>query len=445
MRPTRGQVSLRTRLALITALAVLLAVLLAAAALYLVTSRFVQQANLDRLSAAGSVVAERVNAAVQTGMPGRLTSAATLLGEDTPAGLGLQLTYAGELVTRTRGFPALGELAPGLYTARGGYVLARDLSGLGAGPVRLTLVLDRAATEDTRAGFTRALLIVLPLSLLLAALLGRWAAGRMLRPVAALSQAARQVGQSGGQSGELRRPVPGSDRSDELGVLAAALQTSYRQLADTREREQEFLRSAAHDLRSPLAALQARVQGALARERDAAHLRHELAEVGRDLGRLGTLSEGLLLLARDPGQLRCDPLDLRVVAAAEVDAARSRWPETDFDLSGPPLTVQGDRLLLGQALANLLANAAQHAPGSAVLVRLSGQTLSVEDHGPGVPTGLLPRLTEAFYRPDSARQGGGHGLGLAIVARVAGLHGAQLDLGNRPGGGFVVSLHFPSA
>ena len=126
------------------------------------------------------------------------------------------------------------------------------------------------------------------------------------------------------------------------------------------------------------------------------------------------------------------------------------------------VTVVGDRLLLGQAVSNLLENAHSHAPGAAVRVSLEQQAgralLSVHDNGPGVDAGVLARLGEAFYRPDSARsrdsarsqnsatrsvQGGGHGLGLAIVRHVARLHGGTLTLESAPGQGFTATLRLP--
>lgn len=257
-----------------------------------------------------------------------------------------------------------------------------------------------------------------------------------------------------GESGDLSRPLTGAGGHDELSRLAATLQESFRQLGETRGREVQFLRSAAHDLRGPLAALKTRVALSLGRERSAERYRQDLQEVGLDLSRLSTLAEHLLLLARNPQTLSRRQVRLQDVVADALDAARTRFPDTDLDMQAgqsEDLYVLGDRVLLGQAVGNLLQNTAHHAPASAVRVSLGQEggaaVLSVHDDGPGVEPAVLARLGEAFYRPDSSRSSGlpegGHGLGLAIVRHVAALHGGTLELESAPGQGFTARLRLP--
>ncbi|MDL2345935.1 HAMP domain-containing sensor histidine kinase, partial [Deinococcus sp. MIMF12] len=165
----------------------------------------------------------------------------------------------------------------------------------------------------------------------------------------------------------------------------------------------------AHDLRSPLAALTARVDAALTRDRGPERYRAELRELGTDLTRLSTLTNHLLLLARDPAALSREAVPLRDLAAEAVDRARELSPEADVDLIAPQaLTAYGDRVLLGQAVWNLTANALLHAPGAAVTVTVRGDgsggaEIEVRDDGPGVDAPTLARLGEAFYRPDASR------------------------------------------
>lgn len=228
------------------------------------------------------------------------------------------------------------------------------------------------------------------------------------------------------------------------------MQSSFARLADSRDREQAFLRAAAHDLRSPLAALQARVDSTLARERDPERYRQDLREVGRDITRLSTLANHLLLLARDPSAMAKAPVPLRDLAAEAVDRARELAPEADVDLYAPqPVIITGDRVLLGQAIWNLTMNAVKHAPEATVTVSVQsnpdgGASVSVQDDGPGVSANTLERLGEAFYRPDASRTGDGHGLGLALARRAAELHGGQLTLDSAPGKGFKATLHLPN-
>jgi len=444
-RPSRARhLSLRTRMALAAGLACVFVAVVLSFGLYVVAQRFVQQAQLDRLTSAATVLHERVENSLMFGR----YDIDDVMGRDVPGDIQLRASVGGTVVMSSRQFPGDLPLAvsPGVYRLGDRYVLAQRL-GPRSGYALLTLALSGQGTDDARRAFLRAVLFILPCVLLLACLAAWWAGGRMLRPIAALEQEARMIG----QSGDLTRPLPGTDGHDELSRLAGTLQASFRQLADTRAREVQFLRSAAHDLRSPLAALKTRVALSLSRDRDAARYRQDLHEIGTDLSRLATLTEHLLLLARNPQTLARRSVPLLGVAADAVDATRSRFPDTDLDLSGEQLTVQGDAVLLGQAVTNLLQNAVHHAPGSAVTLTLARQddwaTLRVHDDGPGVQGAVLDRLGEAFYRPDSARspgrEDGGHGLGLAIVRHVAALHGGHLDLHSTPGEGFTAVLRLP--
>jgi len=443
-------------MALSAGLACVFVALLLALGLYLVAQGFVQQAQLARLNSAALLLEGRVQNNLTFGQ----YDVGDLTRQDVPADIQVRVSLGRSVLIVSRQFPQGLPLnvTPGVYRLGDRYVLAQQLDSQ-SGYALLTLSLSSQGTDDARRAFLRAIFIILPVVLLLACLASWWVAGRMLRPVAALEQEARLIG----ESGDLTRPLTGAagsgeGRTDELSRLAATLQTSFRQLDETREREVQFLRSAAHDLRGPLAALTTRVSLSLSRERPPERYRQDLQEALRDVARLSTLAEHLLLLARNPQTLGRTPVGLQDVAAQAIDAARSLYPETDIDLRGGAVTVAGDRLLLGQALSNLLENAHRHAPGAAVLVRLGQQAgqalLSVHDTGPGVERSVLARLGEAFYRPDGARsdsgredannaRGSGHGLGLAIVRHVARLHGGTLTLESAPGQGFTATLRLP--
>lgn len=438
--------TLRARLTLWAALATALAVALVVAGLFVVVNQYLRAAQVAALLTATSAVQERIEGAAQ---PFVLLSGRDLEriadADEQTRNLELRLLGPGGSAQTPR-FPAGVEanLPPNVYALGDRLLVVRPLHD----GTLLTVVSNVPVLSQTRRAFGQALAWLLPTALGLSLLLGWTVAGRLLAPVRALEGAAREIG----AGGDLRRPVPGAGAGDELSRLALTLQEAFARLADAREREQDFVRAAAHDLRSPLAALTARVDATLARDRDAERYRMELREIGTDITRLADLANHLLLLARDPAALARGEVPLRDLAADAVDRARELRPEADVDLVAPaPVTVWGDRVLLGQAVWNLTANAVLHAPGATVTVTVGrdesgGGRVEVRDDGPGVPPDVLARLGEAFYRPDASRAAfgaGGHGLGLALVRRAAELHGGRLTLESPPGGGFVATLHLP--
>ncbi|CAM3814880.1 sensor histidine kinase [Deinococcus frigens] len=452
------RLTLRLRLALFSALATGVAALLVATGLFFAVNTFLRQAQIERLLTTSAVIAVRLEAALQRASdrnwpfgldgvairPADLENLADTRGEYRAFEVRIQGVQGGELsdVHTSRFPPGVPlDLPMGVGISGDQLLTVQRLRG---STLRLTVISDARALGEARQAFTRALAWLLPLALLLALGVGFFVAGRLLRPVRTLENAAREVG----EGAELRRPLPGAGQDDELARLALTLQGTFGRLADARDREQSFFRAAAHDLRSPLAALTARVEGSLARDRDPARYRSDLREIGTDITRLSTLTHHLLLLARDASQVARAPVPLRELAADAVDRARELAPEADVDLIAPqPVTVSGDRVLLGQAIWNLTMNAVRHAPGATVTVTLEQQqaaaSVTVHDDGPGVGADVLARLGEAFYRPDASRSGEGHGLGLALVRRAAELHGGTLTLSSAPGRGFTATLRLP--
>ena len=222
------------------------------------------------------------------------------------------------------------------------------------------------------------------------------------------------------------RPVEAAAAPEEARPLVSALNALLEEVAEANQNQQRFLANAAHQLRTPLAGLQAHTELALAR-----------AEPG------GGLAAGLV------------PIDLRQVVQGSADEwvhrAMARDLDLGFDLA--EARVLGDAFLLREALANLVHNSLEHTPaGGHVTVRTGLRTeggrplLEVEDEGPGIPPAERERVLERFYRVPGTK-GTGSGLGLAIVREIAGLHGAEVEIGEpRAGGrGCRVALIFPAA
>ncbi len=432
----RAHESLRRRFALRIAAVAGLVIAAVAIALYLVLASFLEAGGERDLQA----LVERIDVELEHDEPMEI-------GDDFPRDVAVRLVVGGQVRAATPGFPDLSVTQePGYRIDDDHQVLVVDGRSEGF-PFVLQLASDATGVRRPLQAYLSALVWILPLATLGIALASAVTAGGLIAPLADLERAARAVG----HPDDLRRPLPGTAARDELGRLARTLQRTFGRLADAAEREQAFTRAAAHDLRSPLAAVRVRVQTALARPRDADAYRDVLRELDHDVARLARLTDQLLLLARDPEGFVARPLDLTPLAAEAVERARSRHPDVilEFDAQGR-VPVAGDPELLAHVLDNLLDNALRHGGGADTTVSVTtgddGRPwLRVHDEGPGVPAEVLERLGRPFFRADAARSSGGSGLGLSIVQRLAGLHGAEVTFASTPGQGFTADVHFPPA
>jgi signal transduction histidine kinase len=243
----------------------------------------------------------------------------------------------------------------------------------------------------------------------------------------------------------------GVTRNDELGATAAALDAMIEQLADAEELRRHddharraLLAAVGHDLRTPLAALQAAIealQDGLAADPD-----RYLRSMSHDVAHLRGLVDDLFLLARiEAGELTLEhqPVDLTELADETIEAmepvARRQHVELRLETAGR-VPVLGGPEALGRVMRNLVDNAIRHAPAAShVVVRVlngDGATVEVIDDGPGFDPELLPAAFDTFARADPSRNRdtGGAGLGLAIAKGVIEAHGGHIWAAPGPGG-----------
>ena len=250
------------------------------------------------------------------------------------------------------------------------------------------------------------------------------------------------------------RAVPEEQAPREVRPVVHELNELLARLADSMENQQRFVANAAHQLRTPLAALQAQVES-MRRERAAGKGDADLERLHAATRRIAHLAHQLLALARvEPGgveRLPPQPADLAALVAEAVDdwigsADRGRI-DIGFELE--PARVLGEPFLLRELLANLVDNALRYTPsGGSVTVRTGVRDgvsfADVEDTGPGIPPAERERVFERFYRVKGAG-GEGTGLGLAIVREIALRHGAQARVVTpASGSGTLVEVRFPS-
>jgi two-component system sensor histidine kinase QseC len=298
------------------------------------------------------------------------------------------------------------------------------------------------ARREIAAGVATGLLAPLAFALPALGLLAWLVIARALRPLRALG--AQVAAREPDSLGALAAPnAPG-----EVLPLVASLNALFARVARMIEHERRFTADAAHELRTPLAALKTQAQVALGATGDAER-RRALENVLAGCERASRLVEQLLTLARlEPGELRerARRFDLREVARrtlAEV-APATLAKSVDLELAeGAPESVEGYPELVSILIRNLVDNAVRYGPvGGAVRVEIADGALSVTDQGPGIAPEERARVGERFYRV-LGNEASGSGLGLSIVRRVAEIHGAAVRLEDGPEGkGLRVTVAF---
>ncbi len=241
-----------------------------------------------------------------------------------------------------------------------------------------------------------------------------------------------------------------SRRRDEIGDLTRAFDRMAERIETLLTAERRLLQDISHELRSPLARLSFAAElTKTAEDRNAA-----AARIKKEIDRLTNLVGGLLQVTRvegDPASRTIEAVDLDRLLHDLLDASRieagARGCRLQFDRNGT-VAVQGDRELLRRAIENILRNAIRYAPeNSTVEVKLETDggkaSITVRDHGPGVPAEMLAKIFQPFFRVDDSRDSytGGVGLGLAIAYRAVVTHHGRVTAENaRPGLRVVVEL-----
>ncbi|MEU1390820.1 MULTISPECIES: HAMP domain-containing sensor histidine kinase [unclassified Nonomuraea] len=310
--------------------------------------------------------------------------------------------------------------SPALWAQPADYAVAGLQVSTPTGPATLWSRVSLDGVQKAVQALYGALLPGVPALLLVVAGMTWFSVGRALAPVAAIRA---KVADITARDLHQRVPVPGS--KDEIAALATTVNGTLDRLETAVGRHKRFVADAAHELRSPIATLRARLE--LAEQSELT--REALADVER----LQSLAADLLMLAKlDAGEpLRSDELDLGQVAAEESLRARRR-PEIRVELDvEPDVVLNGSRAHLDRLVTNLADNAVRHA-ASAVRVRVRAEegqaVLEVHDDGPGIPPEQREAVFGRFTRLDEARarDAGGAGLGLPIARDIAHLHGGTL-------------------
>ena len=328
--------------------------------------------------------------------------------------------------------------------------LAADAAGA---PGYLQIAMDRAREESLLVVYRTWLGVILAVSLLACALVGRAIARAGMRPIEDIGRTAGGIG-----STTLAERIDVSGLPAELASLAMAFNTMLARLEESFTRVSRFSDDVAHELRTPVNNLRGEIEVALGQPRSDEAYREVLGSCLEECARLSRIIQSLLFLARadevgaglarertDVGQALNDVREFYEAAAADADVS--------LVLSvSDGLEAMLDRTLFQQAAGNLISNAIAHTPpGGCIALEAALEsgvlTVRVRDTGSGIGREHLPYVFDRFYRVDRSRAGSPQnvGLGLAVVRSIVERHGGRASIASEPGLGVAVTLTFAPA
>jgi len=308
---------------------------------------------------------------------------------------------------------------------------------------------DTLELERLEQGVTRALLASAGASVLFALGVGWLVARGIARRVAAMNTALESVA-----AGDVSRRLPGAEVPDEFGRLAASTNATLARLEAAMRGLRRVSGDLAHDLRTPLSRLRNRLDAALASAASQSDWRAAVERAIADTDEVLEIFAAILRIAEVESGARQSgfaELDLSAALADIFEAFQEEAEASGHVLESaiePGLVLRGDRALLQQACANLLANALRHTPaGTRVRLGLRRQgsliVIEVADSGPGVSEEDRGKLATPFLRLEESRNTQGHGLGLALARAVAELHGGRLEFADAAPG-LVARISLPA-
>jgi heavy metal sensor kinase len=311
------------------------------------------------------------------------------------------------------------------------------------------------SVQTTVRDFTRAYFLLLPGLIILAGGFGWLLAGRAIRPLNSVAQAAQEIT---GSNLSLNIPLRGA--GDELDRLIENFNRMAARLHQNFEQIRRFSTDVSHELRTPLTAIRGQLEVALFTAQTPEQYRDAMVNALEDVEKLSSIVRALLLLSQaESGQLALQkaPLDMATLATDVVDQfqipAEERGVKLTADLH-PGTLILGDHTQIERLLSNLLSNAIKYTPPNGRVSVSAGPAdtpgwaqLIVEDTGVGIPAENLPHIFDRFYRVRSADTSvvPGLGLGLSFVAWIVEVHGGRIDVASNPGEGSKFTVLLPLA
>ena len=317
------------------------------------------------------------------------------------------------------------------------------------------VVLRASRSEERLRGQLREVLVVLvlglPLVVVLAGVGGFILARRALAPIDRLASDAQRI-----TAERLHERLTAPNQTDEIGRLTTVINDMFARLESSFDQLRRFTADASHELRTPLAVVRGLGEAAIAQRRSPEDYEETIGSMLEEIDRMTNLVATLLRLSRgdaDTIRLSRAPVDVghlvRDVAGSLGILAEERDQRLTLDITDGVL-VSADRLVLREALTNVLDNAIKYGPvGSRVALRVGRSrgeaVLAIEDEGPGIAPEHRDRVFHRFFRVDEARSRdrGGAGLGLAIAKWAVEIHGGSITVNGGAGGGSEFRIVLP--
>ncbi len=322
-----------------------------------------------------------------------------------------------------------------------------DFLEQGSHPAALFVARDTENIVNAMDGLLRTLLIAIPFTLLIAGGGGIFLAGRSLAPVDQITRAAREIEES-----DLSKRIDVHTK-DELGGLAKTLNQMIERLEKAFKRQKQFTGDASHELRAPLAVIEAESTLALQRERNVDEYKRSLSTVAEEAKHMSNIIDQLLNLAR--ADAKCEPPSFEQIDVGELlrnlcESHKNKCNEKGIDLQLNIInsaSVSGNEAMLKRLFSNILTNAIKFTQSDGRITTSlrrdgKGAVVYITDTGIGIPETDLPHIFDRFYRVDKARSRaeGGSGLGLSICKQIIEIHGGSISAESEVGRGSTFTV-----
>lgn len=328
------------------------------------------------------------------------------------------------------------------------YLYDRMLEGKGTEGLLLRGIVSENQGIEQITLVVRISLIALPILLLFAVMGGYWVAGRTLKPVNKITEAATQIS----QGRDLKKRINLGQGKDELHQLAAVFDDMFSRLDDAFQTEQQFTSDASHELRTPMSVIMAQCEYTLEKTRSVGEYEEALQVIQRQGRKMSKLIDDMLCFARLEKNNGSYPMEIFDLTELVIDVCEDMSLLQDKGITltweaESDIFLHGNRLLIMRLLTNLISNAYRYGKKNGTIHVVLSQReeimLKVQDDGIGISKEQQGKIFERFYRAESARTSEGTGLGLAMVQDIAKFHGGEVKVSSGLGQGSTFFVSFP--